>query len=63
MSTTEIGKVLDGLRQRFIVLSTQLGMVPQVRESVQAIGLEMHLVMSNLLARIEILEEQAQKQK
>jgi len=63
MSTVEIGKVLDGLRQRFVVLSSQLGMAPPVRESVQAIGLEMHLVMSNLLARIEKLEEQTQKQK
>jgi hypothetical protein len=63
MSTAEIGRVIDGLRQRFIALSNQLGMSPQLRESVQAIGLETQMVMSNLLARIEMLEEQARKQK
>jgi hypothetical protein len=63
MSTIETSKIIDDVRQRFTALANQLSMAPQVREPVQAIGLDLQMVLSNLLTRIEMLEKQVNKQK
>ncbi len=61
MSAPETRRLIDRVSERFKAMATEIPMQPY-KDHVQAIAIDLHSVLSSMLARIEAIENQSKKQ-